>query len=567
MVQRTLPLLPLALAPAVLLRGSLAAGHFPGQTYGEGWGRLFAIGQVSRWLTGTAPVGRGDLLAHPDGMTFWPVDPLTTGAAALLQLIAGGDAAASALALTTTFLVLLTLTGLGAWILARSLGASPWGASAGALALQLHPFVLRSAADSISEVLALGPLLLLGAAAVHAWRGGRRRWWLLGGAAAATALTSPYFAVYGAIFWVGLLPWAAWRREARRWAGVAAVPLVVFSLVAAPLVWAEHGPGGRLDERFTGGGFQLAPSGQVMITAEGGITPAPRPRPGSGAGPTSHTAAKSMGAFEAPSRWMWLLHRFPGGLACALAGILGLASRRSRPWALLALVMLALGAGPPLVKHVLTPGPTDISSPLQDLLQLLPLTDRLGNAQRLVILWAIPACIAGGIATARRWPLAVLLALVTITEAQLVFPELRLPTSDVDVDTRLMDAIQGPVVTFPRGDPPLWNPSAAPKRSLFLATLHGGAVAADYGRGRTPADLDLVATLASWSAVALSPEAAHRAVEAGLPAPDPEGFGQLLVLHESLNDDQRRRLHDRARARWGEPEISTAWGAVYRLGD
>jgi hypothetical protein len=564
-VRRSLPLLVLLLVPAILLRGSLAAGHFPGQVFGEGWGRLFAAGQVARWLTGEAPPGHGDLLNHPDGMAFWPVDPLTTLGSALLQLFGGGGPAAGAAALTVTVFLLLALCGWAAWLLARSLGAGPWSACTAAVALQLHPYLLRSAADTITEVLALGPLLLLGAAALHAWRGGARRWWLLGAAMLATALTSPYYAIYALVAWVALAPWVLWRRAWRPWLALAGVMVVAGSLAAAPLLLAEAGPDGRLDERFEGGGFQLAPSGQVLLSPQGTLGPAPRPTPTGGAGPTSAVAAERMGPPGAPAPWRWVLHRFPGGLACGLALVMGLVCRRSRPWALLALGMFAVGAGPPLVKHALAPGPSDISSPLQELLQLLPLTSRLGNAQRLVVLYVVPALLAGGIATAARWPWALLLACTALAEGLLVFPALRLPTCDVDVDSSILAAVHGPVVTFPNGDPPTWNPRAPPKRALYLASLHGGPVAGDYGRGREPADQALLATLSAWSSTALAPDAAQRGAALGLPAPRPEGFGQLLVLHESLDRAQQDALHRKAEARWGPPQAYSGWGAVYDL--
>lgn len=563
-MRRSLPLLVLSLVPLVLIRGSLALGHFPGQVFGEGWGRLFAVGQVARWLGADAAPGRGDLLAYPEGMGFWPVDPLTTGLAAILGLLGGGGPWASAAALTAVMFLMLALCGVGAWLLARSLGASPWGACAAGLALQVHPFLLRSAADSITEVLALGPLLLLGAAVVHAWRGGARRWWLVAAAALATALTSPYYAVYAMILWLALAPWALWRKGGRRWLELGAVVLLASSLAAAPLIQAESGPGGRFDARFEGGGFQLAPSGQVLLTEQGAVRPSPRPTPGGGAGPTSLLAAERMGPPGAPAPWLWVLHRFPGGLACGLALVLGLCSRRGRPWAALALAMFLLGAGPPLVKHVLTPGPSDISSPLQELLQLLPLTSRLGNAQRLVLLYALPALLAGALGATRR-PWAALLALAAVAEGLLIFPGLRLPTSDVDVDLEVLSAVRGPVVTFPCGDPPTWNPRAAPKRSLYLATLHGQPVAGDYGRGREPADLHLLATLSAWSGTALAPEVARGAAAAGLPAADPAGFERLLVLHESLDEAQQQALHRAAEARWGAPLAHSAWGAVYAL--
>jgi hypothetical protein len=563
-MRRTLPLLPLILLPLILLRGGLAPGSFPGQPFGEGWGRLFAMGQVSRWISLETTIGSGDLLAYPDSKPFWPIDPLSTGVGAVFRLLAGGGPEASAAALGLTFLLLLTLTGLGAWLLARSLGAGPWSACAVGMVLQLHPYLLRNAADSVTEVLALGPALLLGAAAVHAWRGGRHRGWLLGAAGLATALTSPYYAVYATLVWGLLIPWALWRRSGARWLAGGAVLLVAGGLAAAPLLWAERGPEGRMAERFADGGFQLAPSGQVILALDGTQHPA---RPGRGAARRGGAASQDGPATQGgpPPLPLRLIQRFPGGLACALALILGLITRRSRPLALLALALFATGAGPQLISHTLALKGEPAPAVLQTLLGALPLTDRLGNVQRMVLLYAIPALLAGGIATRGRGGWVALLALLALGEAWLNMPWLRLPATEVSVDSQLLAAVRGPVVTFPVGDAPVWNANAAPKRNLFLASLHGAPVAGDYGRGRWPADLDLVATLSAWSGTALAPPAADRVSSRGLPADDPPGFERLLVLHETLGPKQRDRLHRHAQARWGDPVAISDWGAVYTL--
>jgi len=564
-VRRFLPLLPLTILPAVLLRGSLVPGHVPGQSFGEGWGRLFAMGQVGRWLSGDAPPGRADLLAFPDGAPFWPIDPLTSGVAASLDLLLGGTPTAGAAALSLAVLLLVVTTGMAGWWLARRLGAGPWGACAAAAALQLHPFLLRSAGDGIVEVLALGPLLLLGVCAHALWHGGDRRWWA-GAAAAmlATAACSPYFAVYGMILWLAIAPWAGWKGPGRRWLGLGAVLLAAAALAAAPLLWAEGGEGGRLDDRYRGGGYQQAPPGLVIADTEGRLRPAPRVPPGGGAGPTSHRAAKDRGGAEAPSRAVWLLHRFPGGLTCLLALGLGLAVRRARPLAVLAVIMFAAGAGPPLLEHALSPGPGAVTSPLQEALQLVPLGDRLGNAQRLVLLYALPALIAGAVA-ATRWPAALALVALALGEGLLITPGLRLASVDVNVDSEILAALEGPTVTFPVGDPPTWNPAAAPKRALYLASVHGQPVAGDYGRGRDPVDAGLLVDLSAQAGVPLSREAAKRALTDGLPAPVPSGMRSLLVLHETLDDAQLEALHRAATARWGPPAARSDWGAVYQL--
>ncbi len=565
-VRRPLSLLPLLLAPCILLRGSAVVGHFPGQSFGEGWGRLFAAGQVARWLDGSCPVGWSDLLAHPDGMAFWPVDPLTTLCMALLQLLGGGGPAVDAAAMSITMALLLISTGLGAWLLARMAGASPAAAGATGLVLQLHPFLLRSAADSVMEVLALGPVLLLMATLLHAWRGGGRgAWSLVGLAMLGTALTSPYYAVYATLLWALLGPLALWRRRWRPWATGGAVMILVAGLAAAPLLLAESGEEGRLADHFGGGGMRQAPSAMVVPSLDGSSRPRSRElrpvhheRPmDEGAGSTAQRAAGPM---------LRLLHRFPGGIACTVCLILGLTVRRSRPLALLALLLFVLGSGPSQIRHLSSPGAPELSSMLQELLQALPLTDRLGNAQRMTVLYVVPVALAGGIAvTGRRW-LTATLGVVALLELALFSPDLRLPTTHIGVDQAVLDAVDGPLVTFPLGDPPAWNPEAPPKRSLYLATEHGQPVASSFGRRKRSQDEALIATLSAWSAIPITSALAHRCATS-VAAPDtPDGFTLLLLLHESLDARQLQSLQVQALSHWGPPLVTNDWGSVYRIG-
>ncbi len=564
---RSLPLLPLLLTPMLLLRGALVSGHFPGQPFGEGWGRLFASGQLGRWLRGLAPIGHGDLLAWPETVPFWPVDPLTSTLAAAVSIAAGGGAPRDAAALSLVVLLSSVMAGGCVWVLARMAGARPWAATCAGLAVQLHPFLLRSAQDGVVEVLAVGPLALLAAAAVWAMKAaGWQRWLLVLLATLATALTSPYYAVYAALSWCALLPWALFENRTRAWLPLGGAVLLGGMLAAAPLLHAEWGPNGRLDSRYEGGGYQIAPTGQVVLDLNGTTSRGTLPR--TGMPPTRRGVPKSThrGRAGPPSTLSRLLHGFPGGLTCLVALMAGLAVRSARPWAALAFGMFVLGAGPPLLARCLTPSPIWLS-PIQELLQLLPVTDSMGNAQRLVMLYVLPAAIAGALAASRWVALVPVLLLSVVGEAWLTLPDLRVATTSVDVDETILAAIDGPVVTFPIGDPPVWNAASPPKRALYLATLHGQPVAGDFGRGRNPADLGLVATLSAWSGLTLDPAVARQAAYDGLPASDPPGFTSLLVLHESLDERQRTNLHRHARARWGLPLAKNEWGAVYRIGD
>jgi hypothetical protein len=205
-----------------------------------------------------------------------------------------------------------------------------------------------------------------------------------------------------------------------------------------------------------------------------------------------------------------------------------------------------------------------LASPLQEILQRLPVTGQLGNAQRLVVLYALPALVAGAVACGSAAARALGLGLAVLAELALVLPGLRLATTPVAVDPAVLAAVTGPAVTFPDGDPPLWNAGVAPKRALFLAAVHGQPVGGDYGRGGIPADLALRLELSSWAGIAFD----RGAVPAGgrvTPAADPPGFSHLLLLFETLEPAQRDALRTRARDRWGAPLAASAWGEVYAL--
>ena len=181
----------------VLLRASLAAARFPGVPLGEGWGRLFVTAQVARWFRGQAPWGQADLLAWPEGMAFWPTDPLVQALSVPLSTLLSDTAA-----LTAVTALLIALAGIGPHVLARVLGAGPLAAGGAGLVVQLSPFLLRHGADLVLESIAVGPAALAGAAiawAVQRDDAGLPTWLLIASSVLACATTSPYFVVYLAL--------------------------------------------------------------------------------------------------------------------------------------------------------------------------------------------------------------------------------------------------------------------------------------------------------------------------------------------------------------------------------
>lgn len=535
--RRGAPSLALAahLAVALLLcRASLASDRLPGVELGEAWGRVFVTAQVSRWLKGEAVVGDADLLAWPEGMAFWPVDPLLQLIAAPLSWLLGDLSAYVAATVIT-----LTLAGFGAAVLGRQLGAGWLIAGAAGVAVQLSPTVIRHASDAVLEALALGPAALAAAAILRAARHPRSGLGLVALSVLACAATSPYLAVYLLLLSVLILP--LFRLP---WARLGAILLsagLAAALAAAPVLATELGPRGRLGPGFSEGGFRLNPGERVLPS---GDRPVPRQAPTRG---VHNSLGPRPEGPRPPARPPWGLtfaQRVPGGATLLLVSLLGLLSRRSRPVAALALLVLALGPDPWISARFFHPDLPRWDGPMAELFRRLPLLSSLGNATRLVGLFAILAA-----ATASRLPgppalVALLLVGLAAGEAALRLPGLALPSTPVEVPAGLLEPLDGPTVFFPSGDPPSWHPRVAPKEVLFLAGRAGVPVAYDYGRTRQPADLAVQARLSVLADTAIARAALNEAPDlpdeaaawAALP------FQHLVVLEDRLAPDERARL-------------------------
>lgn len=527
-------------------QGLLGRGYLGLET-GEVWGRLFVTGQVGRWL-GQAPPGWADLLSAPHGQRFWPVDPI-------LQLLAvplvslTGEAVAWALILAG----LAWLAGVGGWFLARTAGAGPWSALAGGALLQLSPFWLRNAADGVTETLATGPLALAAAFALLVARGeGRRAWRGFGLSVVLLTGLSPYYALYGALglaLSLPLWPRHAWRRGAAL-LGLAAGVGLVFLL---PMAWAEAGPGGRLSAAWEGG-YRLLPEPLVRISPTRELIPVSVARLGGG----------EPGGV---ALWHRTLVQWPGGIGVLAALLAGLSLPRWRRAAGLGLGLLLLGPGWSVLGRWLTG--MDLTSPLQWLLLQLPVTRVLGNDERMVVLPLVCAALLVG-PLARRWRgWAPTLAILALAAGMLEVPPLRLPVVPMTAPTSLWEAIEGPTITWPSGDPPLWNPGQPPKLGLWLAAQHGGPQAYDYGRGAFPTDAPLQVRLSQVAGVPLG----RRAAELGLRTDDEvlwselreAGFTRVLVLTRGLEPGQVQRAWTWLGQELGEPLAQEPGGAVWSL--
>lgn len=523
----------LALA-LVLCRGALVGDRLPGVELGEAWGRVFVTAQVSRWVTGEARPGQADLLAWPSGMAFWPVDPLHQAIVVPLSWVVGDLTAHVAGTVLT-----LALAGFGTAVLARTLGSGWLLAAAAGLAVQLSPTLIRHGSDAVLEALALGPLALAAAALLSAARRPEGGLGLVFIGVLACAATSPYLAVYLLL----LSPFALVlvRPSPRRLLSLLVVAGLAAGLAAAPVLATELGPQGRLGPAFAEGGFRLNPGERVIPS---GDRPVPRQQPTRGVHETRPERPRHDRAPDRAPVALTVVQRVPGGATLLLVTLVGLAFRRSRPLAALAMVVLLLGPEPWISARFFFNQLPRWEGPLAELFAHLPLLSGLGNSTRLVGLFVVLAA-----CTAARLPgppalIGALLLLLSSGEAAVRLPGLALPSTPVEVPAGVLEDLEGPTVFFPSGDPPTWHPRVAPKEVLFFAGRAEVPVAYDYGRTRLPADLPVQARLSVLADTAIA-----RAALAEAPALPDEAeawaalpFEHLVVLEDRLAPDERARL-------------------------
>lgn len=529
------------LAALALVRDACSGDAVPGAGMSEAWARMGVSRQALRWLRGEAPIGHADLLSAPDGRPFWPVDPL-------LQLIEAplipllGDAGA----FTAVCALLVTLAGLGPWVLARVAGASEAGAfAAGALGL-CAPLVFTQLIDGIIECAAIGPLCLTIAVTIHAVRDGDRRsfaWSLL--STAALGMTSPYLLVYLALGCALALPFT-WRRSWLRYAAAAGLGS---ALALAPIWLAERHEAGRLSERYARSGFHLTP--EPLLDARGRAVKAKSPPKVRAAAPPK---AAPLASDDTTSR---LARRWPGGIVLSLSVLLALLTPQARPWAILALVLWFGGPAPRLLMRALGEPTEDLSGPLNHVLRLLPLTQSLGNPSRLLLAFLPPAMVAAALVTTRWRIFAPIFALGAVLELRLHTPELSLPVLPFPAEPEALRGVKGPLVVFPSGDPPAWQPNVSHGEALLYAGIAGAPIAYDYGVNPNPADGPWLTRLAEAARLPLGRSAwRHRSLRPGAE------FQTLLLLEDRLPDEARERLKARLAAEatlLHQGERASAW--------
>ena len=463
----------------VLLRSALAPGMFPGGSRGEAWGRLFVTAQVSRWVRGEAPWLKADLAGWPRPISFWPVDPLTAAVSVPLSALLGDTGG-----LTAVTIMLVALTGLGVYALARTLGANRASAASAGLACQLAPYLVRNLTDLVLEVEAAGLLALAAAALVRAFREPDRRTLPLAGlAVGALAATSPYYAIYLAIG-AGL----AALTQPRRWRDslkVGAVGALACGLVLLPLALAEGGQSGRLGPQYQGRGYHPTPGALVHATGRPwheALPPEPQGQKGDldelPEDPDGGLKGKKPGALPTSSgppqpTWSRLLSRVPGGAVAVLALGLGLLSRQGRRWAILGLLFYLGSPAPSRLLGMFGWQVGEGVGLIQELLQRLPLTNTLGNPMRALTPALVLGFVAASLTLSRRRWLWALLPPLALLEAAVHLPTLAAPATRATGLEQTLQALSGPTMVFPSGDPPIWHPSVYPKEVLFLAGRAG----------------------------------------------------------------------------------------------
>ena len=532
---------------AFLLRQWLQPGVLPGHANSEAPQRLWELHQLLRWFGGETPFGHADLIAFPDGRPFWPAMPI----ADLLMLPLMG-VIGDALAFSVVALALLTLAGLGPFVLARGLGARVPAALAAGLVLQLNPMMLRNLDDCVLEMACVGLPCLAAAAMIQVFKGQRRAWIGVFLWTALTAFSSPYFAVFLALACVPVA--LATGRRWRTWLAIAGVCAAANLNALAPLVVVE-GNAGRMGHE---GGFVVEPP--RLVYASGAAYRGPT-------GPRSATEQKAppKGPQAKPSPVLRILARWPAGVMGCLGLLLGLAHRKSRPWAALGIAFFVLGPGVPSLSRAFGQGGQALEGPLQRLLYALPLMDVLGNPTRMLLLVSALASLAWAQLVQHRWPIALLLGFGVCGELYLLRPDLSLPSREDPTDQQVVEALTEPYLVVPSGHPPVWMPGLARGEAL----LYGGRAqvphAYDLSMGQGASDVDALRALAHQARLPLAQAVAIDT------RPEPVDWArlpqrQVVVVHAVLEPKQRADL-EYALAQIGRPLVRGSKADLWQLQD
>lgn len=503
------------LSALVLLRRALPARMLVGNDHAETLQRLGIHLQVQRWITGDAPWFTADLAGFPDGYALWPSSLLIDLVQAPLTWALGPVQGQ-----TVVCVGLLSLAGIGAWRLARVVGASHGGAWVAGLAVQLSPYVLTNFADSIFEVSTVGVGCLAAAGCVRAIREpGWQRLAAAGGGVLALGLISPYLTIYLVFACAMALPagLAMDRTRWRRWAGLAGAGALGAALAAAPAVWIDDD---RLGSDFVGG-YDLHPSA-LVDPVTGDVVKHHHAPTRRGAARPQTSAPKGP-----PPKWLNGLRRFPGGLSIVLLALLSLGIKEARPWAALAIAWWIGGPSPGRLLDQWNP-------PLAWTISQLPLGSVLGNAGRLVVGFVVAGAVAGGVAIS-RWRWAPVFGVLPLLELWIGRPDLALPATPAPGDRAVLSQIDGPFLTFPCGRAPLWQPSVTNGEALYYAGVAGQPTGYNLFGHMTATEqraLLFLSQAADWPV-------GRDAVIKGPVQWEPGGYEYVVVLSDRLSEPNR----------------------------
>jgi len=200
----------------------------------------------------------------------------------------------------------------------------------------------------------------------------------------------------------------------------------------------------------------------------------------------------------------------------------------------------------------------------------IPWLSTLGNGDRVIVVSVLAMAVVIACLSMRSRRSGVLLmgGLVLLTGLG-EKSDLRFSAVHNDSPEELWSVIDGPTVTWPDGDPPLWNPGAYPKEGLWMAASHGGPQSFDFGRANRRPDEALLVRL---SEVALLP--LGRGAAETIFVPDDHalfdevrdrGFTRLFVYFRPLSAKQEKLLEAYLLPLLGPPLRRTQGGAVWAL--
>lgn len=475
----------------------------------------------------------------PDGLSLYPLDPLNQ----LLLLLLSPLGLLPAVHLLS--FALLVLAGLGADQLARAAGARPWPAAVAGALYVLGPPVLGVFADTQTEGMGSGWVLLSLAALVDPapWSG--RRVAALAGFATASVWSAPYQA--HALTLVGV-PLALWRfRRDVRW-GLLALGLSLPAAVLAGLGLhgAETHADGQVTHRQKGDG-DWPPRTVLRV---GGLPP--QIEQVSPASPVAVHPWPREARFLPPTTGP----RTETGWAFPVLVLLSLRERRARPWVGVALLYGALSLGSARDHDWTAVGDLRVPLPFDLWYRWYPLGRLAWKAQQYGVLAWAAGCVALVLGPA-RW----LLLLVPI-ELQLRGPTpLPLPAvalAPLPVDLQLAQAPEGGVIEFPCRARGRLGPETLPADDLLHQITHGHPIGEAFGRGfNRPRQgvVDALAATLGW--VPSSPP-----VDIALRYAAEEGFRWLVVHGGALSPEERARLEGVLPA---DPEVFPDGTHLYRI--